>query len=54
VRYNALGLRGWLVLRFAWEQVMHDPEYVRESLDVATFWRPRRRTARRSAAAKSA
>jgi very-short-patch-repair endonuclease len=53
-RYNALALRGWLVLRFAWEQVMHDPEHVRESLEVATFWRPRRRAPRRSQARKSA
>ncbi len=23
---------GWIVLRFAWEDVMYDPEYVREVL----------------------
>lgn len=28
-RYNALVVEGWLVLRFAWEHVIHDPEYVR-------------------------
>jgi very-short-patch-repair endonuclease len=27
-RYNALGIRGWLVLRFTWAHVMHDPAYV--------------------------
>lgn len=31
-RYNALVLRGWLVLRFAYEHVMYDPSYVAESL----------------------
>lgn len=31
-RYNNLVVRGWLVLRFAWEDVMHDPEYVRRTL----------------------
>jgi very-short-patch-repair endonuclease len=28
-RYNLLVVRGWRVLRFTWEQVMHDPAYVR-------------------------
>jgi very-short-patch-repair endonuclease len=27
-RYNLLTVHGWIVLRFAWEQVMHDPDYV--------------------------
>ena len=27
-RYNALVLHGWRVLRFTWEQVMHEPAYV--------------------------
>ena len=31
-RYNALVLRGWTVLRFAWEHVMHDPDYVADCL----------------------
>lgn len=31
-RYNNLVVRGWRVLRFAWEDVMHDPEYVRRIL----------------------
>ena len=28
-RYNLLVVRGWRVLRFTWEQVMHDQRYVR-------------------------
>jgi len=32
-RYNNLVTRGWLVLRFAWEDVMHEPAYVRRSLE---------------------
>lgn len=28
-RYNALGLAGWTVFRFTWEQVMHEQAYVR-------------------------
>ncbi|HEX5560806.1 MAG TPA: DUF559 domain-containing protein [Nocardioidaceae bacterium] len=43
-RYNALALRGWLVLRFSWEHVMHQPAYVRSCLEQAALWRPRRRT----------
>ncbi len=35
VRYNALTLRGWLVLRFTWEQVMFEPDYVRSCLEQA-------------------
>ncbi len=31
-RYNLMVLDGWIVLRFAWEDVMHDPDYVRETL----------------------
>lgn len=34
-RYNSLALEGWLVLRFAWEDVMHRPEYVRLCLAAA-------------------
>jgi very-short-patch-repair endonuclease len=44
-RYTALGLRGWLVLRFAWEHVMHQPGYVRECFEQAAEWRPPRRAA---------
>ena len=32
-RYNLLVLRGWLVLRFTWEQVMGEPAYVRWVLE---------------------
>src|SRR6478735_10655749 len=31
-RYNAMVLAGWRVIRFAWEDVMHDQEYVRTVL----------------------
>ena len=31
-RYNLLVVDGWIVLRFAWEDVMFDPAYVREVL----------------------
>lgn len=34
-RYNAFVVAGWLVLRFAWEDVMFDPEMVREVLAAA-------------------
>ena len=27
-RYNAFVVDGWLVVRFAWEHVMFEPEYV--------------------------
>jgi very-short-patch-repair endonuclease len=31
-RYNLLVVDGWIVLRFAWEDVMFDPDYVRSVL----------------------
>ena len=31
-RYNALVIRGWTVLRFAYEHVMYEPDYVRDAL----------------------
>lgn len=34
-RYNAFVVHGWLVLRFAWEDVMFDPGGVRASLEAA-------------------
>ena len=41
-RYNALVVRGWRVLRFAWEDVMHDPDHVRATLtDAAELVRER-------------
>lgn len=33
-RYNALVIRGWTVIRFAWEHVMLEPDYVRDVLVV--------------------
>lgn len=32
VRYTALSVAGWTVLRFTWEQVMQSPAYVRDVL----------------------
>lgn len=32
VRYTALSLAGWTILRFTWEQVMRSPAYVRDVL----------------------
>ena len=34
-RYNAFTVNGWLVLRFAWEDVMFDQELVRATLEAA-------------------
>lgn len=31
-RYNALVIRGWTVVRFAWEHVMFEPDYVHDVL----------------------
>ena len=31
-RYNAIVAAGWVLLRFSWEDVMHDPDYVRSVL----------------------
>jgi very-short-patch-repair endonuclease len=47
-RYNWLVLRGWLVLRFAWEDVMFDPAYVRACLERAVALVTRRAQRRRS------
>lgn len=41
-RYDELVARGWIVLRFAWEQVMFSPEWVRRVL-VQAVMRPRER-----------
>lgn len=35
-RYNLLVIHGWRVLRFTWEQVMHDQTYVRWVLRLVT------------------
>jgi very-short-patch-repair endonuclease len=41
-RYNSLVAAGWLVLRFAWEDVMHDPDHVRRVLADVTGLAERR------------
>lgn len=41
-RYNELTVRGWLVLRFAYEQVMGEPGWVRSMLESAVFERTER------------
>ncbi len=41
VRYNALVLAGWLVLRFTWEQVMFAPDEVVRSVRAALALRTR-------------
>jgi very-short-patch-repair endonuclease len=38
VRYTALVLAGWHVVRFTWEQVMLSPAYVRDVLGVLDSW----------------
>ncbi|QIK67264.1 DUF559 domain-containing protein [Nocardioides sp. HDW12B] len=43
-RYNALTLRGWRVLRFTWEHVMFNPDYVHDVL-LWTVQRPDERAA---------
>ncbi len=45
-RYNALVTRGWLVLRFSWEQVMFDAAGVAQVLTAAVAQQGRRRPAR--------
>lgn len=46
-RYNALVCRGWLVLRFSWEQVMFEPELVRATILAAVALRQASRRVRR-------
>jgi very-short-patch-repair endonuclease len=41
-RYTGLVLRGWIVLRFSWEDVMLDPERVRDCLVRVLAVRPPR------------
>lgn len=48
-RYKGLGVRGWLVLRFTWKQVMFEPDVVRTTLEAAVALR---RRAGRSTGAK--
>ncbi len=40
-RYTKLVLLGWRVLRFAWEDVMFHPDYVRHCLEAAAAVAPR-------------
>ena len=42
-RYNLLVVDGWIVLRFAWEDVMFHPDYVREVLVAVVSFVHRRR-----------
>lgn len=41
-RYNAFSVHGWLVLRFAWEDVMFEPELVRQTIIAAVEERTER------------
>ena len=43
-RYDELTVRGWLVLRFAWEHVMFEPEWVIDTIGAAMSCRSRRST----------
>lgn len=49
-RYDLMAVNGWLVLRFAWEDVMFDPGWVRSILVAAVAERADRGCARCSAA----
>lgn len=42
-RYDMFAVRGWLVLRFAWEDVMFDQQWVRSVLEAAVAERADRR-----------
>ena len=41
-RYNGLVVRGWLVLRFSWDDVMFHPDQVRRILEAAVAERAQR------------
>jgi very-short-patch-repair endonuclease len=43
-RYTGLVIRGWIVIRFAWEHVMFQPDYVRDCLLVLVEGPDRRAT----------
>lgn len=49
-RYDLMVVNGWLVLRFAWEDVMFDPQWVRSVLEAAVAEREQRRCRRCCAA----
>ncbi len=38
-RYNGFVVNGWLVLRFAWEDVMFEPDHVRHTLEAVVAGR---------------
>ncbi len=38
-RYDFLAARGWIVLRFTWEHIMHHPDWVRETIRAAVMSR---------------
>jgi very-short-patch-repair endonuclease len=42
-RYSVFAAKGWLVLRFAWEDVMFDQQWVRATLSMAVDERAERR-----------
>lgn len=44
-RYNSLTVRGWLVLRFSWDDVMHHPDLVLVTLAAAVARRTNNRCA---------
>jgi very-short-patch-repair endonuclease len=44
-RYTALAVRGWVVLRFSWENVMFEPDYVADCFRRAEQGRPRQHAA---------
>ncbi len=48
-RYTALVVHGWIVVRFGYHQVMHDPDFVREALELLVATCSRTRSRRRSA-----
>jgi very-short-patch-repair endonuclease len=52
-RYNGLLLRDWMVLRFTWEQVMFEPEFVAATLRAAVDLKRRRQRRRLSGADRS-
>ena len=49
-RYSGLVVRGWLVVRFAWEDVMHDQPFVRDILTRLAAQRANPRRSRTRAA----
>lgn len=49
-RYNLLVVDGWIVLRFAWEDVMDDADYVRSVIEGAVHLAVARTQGRREAA----